>query len=245
MTLIHLSDDDRFAVSLAVESLGIRNEVSVSADLCDRIETNVSAYRAEVDDRLHLSDWLAQLRSLAQLLSSDAPSVGLIRTRVARLPAPHARQIEARALRLSSNVPAFSGIDLDLRDWARRASPADLVQVLCLCLVEGGAMIAGRRRPNGHRSAAHFEPVVFGRGVNMPKRKGGRPADDAEVRLIAHLAVDWMISTGVRPGRGRDGHSAFSGLVHDVFGWIGIENKAQHCLRMYWKLTKVKRPMRW
>ena len=85
-------------------------------------------------------------------------------------------------------------------------------------------MISGRRRLNGRPSAAHFEPIIFGRGrcVSMPKRKGGRPADDAKVRLIAHLAVDWLISTQVQPEGGRDGHSAFSALVYDVFCWIGI-----------------------
>jgi hypothetical protein len=79
----------------------------------------------------------------------------------------------------------------------------------------------------------------------LPKLAGGRPADDAEVRLIAHLAVDWLESTGVRPEAGRDGHSAFSGLVHSVFGWLDIEDKAQHSLRQYWSMTKRKRPIRW
>ena len=108
-------------------------------------------------------------------------------------------------------------------------------------------MVPGRRRLTGRQSAPHFEPVVLGhgRGVSITKRKGGRPADDAEVRLIAHLAVDWLISTGVQLGCGRDGHSAFSGLVYDVFGWLDIEDKAKHCLRQYWKLTKVKKQRRW
>lgn len=127
------------------------------------------------------------------------------------------------------------------------ASATDLVQVLRLCLVEGGALVPGRRRLTGRPSAAHFETVVLGhgRGVSIPKRKGGRPADDAEVRLIAHLAVDWLISTGVQPGRGRDGLFGFSKLVHDVFGWLDIEKKAKHCLKQNWAMTKVKRPKRW
>jgi hypothetical protein len=103
-------------------------------------------------------------------------------------------------------------------------------------------------RPTGRQSAPHFEPVVFGRGravPGLPKLVGGRPADDAEVRLIAHLAVDWLESTSVEPEAGRDGNSAFSGLVYSVFGWLDIEDKAQHSLRQYWKLTKVKRQSRW
>ncbi|MEI6801067.1 MAG: hypothetical protein WCO04_17915 [Pseudomonadota bacterium] len=79
----------------------------------------------------------------------------------------------------------------------------------------------------------------------LPKLVGGRPSDDAEVRLIAHLAVDWLESTGVRPEAGRDGNSAFSGLVYSVFGWLDIEVKAQHCLRQYWAMTKVNRVERW
>jgi hypothetical protein len=79
----------------------------------------------------------------------------------------------------------------------------------------------------------------------LPKLAGGRPADDAEARLITHLAVDWLESTGVKPDSGRDGNSAFSGLVYSVFGWLDIEAKAQHCLRQYWAMTKKKRPIRW
>jgi hypothetical protein len=63
--------------------------------------------------------------------------------------------------------------------------------------------------------------------------------------LIAHLAVDWLESTGVEPEAGRDGNSAFSSLVYSVFGWRDIEDKAEHSLRQYWKLTKVKRLSRW
>ncbi len=79
----------------------------------------------------------------------------------------------------------------------------------------------------------------------LPKLEGGRPADNAEVRLLAHLAVDWLESTGVEPEAGRYGNSAFSGLVYSVFGWLDVEDKAQHSLRQYWKLTKVKRLSRW
>jgi hypothetical protein len=119
---------------------------------------------------------------------------------------------------------------------------------LRLCVVEGGAVLAGQMRPTGRQSAPHFEPVVFGRGRSvsgLPKLAGGRPADDAEVRLIAHLAVDWLESTSIEPEAGRDGNSAFSSLVYSVFGWLDIEDKAQHCLRQYWAMTKVKRVKRW
>ncbi len=248
MTFFRLSQDDRFAVSLTVGRLGVRNKDTISNALCDPIEASVSTYLAEEHDQADRSDWIGQLRPLAQLLLSDAPSIGLIRTRVARLTAPLIRQIESRALRLADQVPACATVGSDLLGWSKIAPTADPIPVLRLCVVEGGAMVPGQMRPTGRQSVPHFEPVVFGRGSavsGLPKLAGGRPADNAEVRLIAHLAVDWLESTSVVPESGRDGHSAFSGLVYRVFGWLNIEDKAQHSLRQYWKLTKVKRLSRW
>jgi hypothetical protein len=244
MKPFHLSDEIRLDVLRLVQSLGIRPSKAfrISTQLCARIAVSISAYLAEADNRVDPAELARELRLVTRLVLAVDPSIGLVRDHVAELSAYAVGQIEARALRLSSNAPAFSGIGLDLREWARRATPVDLLQVLRFCLVEGGAMVSGRRRPNGSQSAAHFEPVIFGRGrgVSLPKLKGGRPADDAEMRLIAHLAVDWLISTGVRPEGGRDGHSAFSGLVHDVFGSIGIEDKAIHSLRTYWAMAAGK-----
>jgi len=135
MTKYHLSEDARFSVLLAVGLLGIRNEVSISCALCDRIAESISAYLAEVDDRTALLDWVAQLRPLAQLVLSDAPSIGLIRARVARLPAPLIRQIEARALRLADQVPACAIVGSDLLGWAKVAPATDLIPLLRLCVV--------------------------------------------------------------------------------------------------------------
>ncbi len=242
-----LSEEARSDVLRMVLSLGIgaSDAFAVSAGLCGRISASLDAYLTEADSRVDPAELARELRLVTRLILAADPMIGLIRSHVAELSDPAVGQIADRALRLSPHVPDLSEVGWDLRCWARRASPTDLVQVLRLCLVEGGAMVPGRRRPNGRRSAGHFDAEVFGRGAGMPKPKSGRPADDAEVRLIAHLAVDWMISTGVQPEGGRDGHSAFGALVHSVFSWIGIENKAQHCLRQYWKLTKVKRPWRW
>ena len=240
MTFFRLSQDDRFAVSLAVGWLGVRNKDTISNALCDRIEASVSTYLAEEPNQADRGDWVVQLRSLAQLLLSDAPSIGLIRARVARLPAPLIRHIESRALRLAYQVPSCSSIGSDLLGWAKFAPAADLIPHLRLCVVEGGVVVAGQMRPTDRQSAPHFEPIMFGRGRRMgwlPKLKGGRPADNAEVRLIAHLAVDWHLATGFEPEAGRDGHSAFSGLVHDVFGWIGRSKKATFSLRTYWAMV--------
>ena len=243
MSSFLLSQDDRFAVSLAVGWLGVVNTDTISKALCDRIEASVSTYLAEEHDQADRANWAGQLRSLAQLLLSEAPSIGLIRTRVARLPAPLIRQIEARALRLADQVPTCAIVGSDPLGWAKVAPAADLIPLLRLCVVEGGAVLLGRNRSSGRPSARHLEPVVFGRGRGMkwlPKLEGGRPADDTEVRLIAHLAVDWHLATGFEPEAGRDGHSAFSGLVHDVFGWIGRSKKAKFSLRTYWAMVADK-----
>jgi hypothetical protein len=205
------------------------------------------AYQGE-EMTLNSPERLAGMASLVRLLLAFDPSIVLIRACVASLPEPLLSWIEARALRLADQVPACANVGSDLLGWAKAAAPSDQISLLRLCVVEGGAVLAGQMRPTGRQSAPHFEPVVFGRGravPGLPKLEGGRPADNAEVRLIAHLAVDWLESTGVEPEAGRDGNSAFSGLVYSVFGWLDIEDKAQHCLRQYWKLTKVKRLSRW
>lgn len=248
MTSFHLSDDKRFSVSLAVGWLGIRNEVSISRALCDRIETSISSYTAEVSGGFGAGQASPALRSLALRLMQDDPSVVEIRDLITALPSAAVEQIESRALRLADQVPACATVGSDLLGWSKITPATDLIPLLRLCAVEGGAMVLGQDRPTGRPSAPHFGPIVFGRGQGMswlPKLQGGRPADNAEVRLIAHLAVDWLESTGVEPEAGRDGNSAFSGLVYSVFGWLDIEDKAQHSLRQYWRLTKVKRLSRW
>ena len=241
MTSFKLSNEARSDVLRMVQSLevGVLDAFVQSRALCDRIEASVSTYLAEEHDQADRAGWVGQLRPLAQLLLADAPSIGLIRTRVARLPAPLIRLIESRALRLADQVPACATVGSDLLGWAKLAPATDLIPLLRLCVVEGGAMVHGQDRPTDRQSAPHYEPVVFGRGRGMkwlPKLEGGRPADNAEVRLIAHLAVDWHLATGFEPEAGRDGHSAFSGLVHDVFGWIGRSKKATFSLRAYWAM---------
>jgi hypothetical protein len=249
VTLFRLSKDHRSEVLRLVQSIDIVifDAFAVSRSLCDRIDGSVLAYQGE-EMTLNSPERLAGMASLVRLLLAFDPSIVLIRACVASLPEPLLSWIEARALRLADQVPACANVGSDLLGWAKAAAPSDQISLLRLCVVEGGAVLAGQMRPTGRQSAPHFEPVVFGRGravPGLPKLEGGRPADNAEVRLIAHLAVDWLESTGVEPEAGRDGNSAFSGLVYSVFGWLDIEDKAQHCLRQYWKLTKVKRLSRW
>lgn len=116
MTLFLLSSETRSDVLRLVQPLeiGIWDTFAVPAILCDGIEASFTAYLSEESDRTSLFDWVVQLRSLAQLLLSDDPSIGLIRTHVARLPAPLIRQIESRALRIAEQVPASADVGSDL-----------------------------------------------------------------------------------------------------------------------------------
>ena len=192
MTSYHLSDDNHFSVSLAVRSLGVKNEFTISSVLCSRVEVSVSAYLAETVGGANV---VQSLRSLALLLIRDDTTAAKVRAVIAALPAAALGQIEARALRLADQVPACATVGSDLLGWSKITPATDLIPLLRLCVIEGGAMVRGQDRPTGRQSAPHFEPVVFGRGrarPGLPKLEGGRPADDAEVRLIAHLAVDWL-----------------------------------------------------
>ena len=242
MSAFRLSVGDRSDVLRLVQPLGFGavEAFEVAAGLRDLAEASASAYLEEGAESRTLKR-PAELAHLVRLLLAVDPSISLIRTAISGLPDGVVQQIEARAERMGGQVAACGAAGRDLRVWAKSAPASELLSVLRLCLVEGGAMVPGRHRPNGRQSAGHFEPVVFGRGrgVSLPKMQGGRPADDAEVRLIAHLAIDWLVSTGLQPEPGRDGYSAFSGFVHDVFGWLDIGSKAQHCLRQYWAMVKA------
>ena len=242
MTSFMLSTDARSDVLRLVQSLefGVRDAFVVSRALCDRIEASVSVYRAEVSGKRGGGQASPALRSLALRLTQEDPSVVEVRDLITALPSAAVEQIEARALRLADQVPACATVGSDLLGWSKITPAKDLIPLLRLCVVEGGALGPGQDRPTDRQSAPHYEPVVFGRGRGMkwlPKLEGGRPADNAEVRLIAHLAVDWRLATGFEPEAGRDGHSAFRGLVHDVFGWIGRSKKATFSLRAYWAMV--------
>lgn len=183
---------------------------------------------------------LTVLYKLVQLLLATDPSIGLIRCQISNLQEYLVRQIEATALRRSAQVSSLSPVATDLVGWSKNATAINLVAQLRLCLVEGGMLVPGRKRMNGKQSAPRFQPLVFGRGRGLhgvPKPKGGRPADNAQVRLVSMLAIDWLLTTHLPPTSGRDGSSPFSRLVHDVFDWLGMVDKAPHSLRQYWSLV--------
>ena len=65
MPKFHLSQDDRFAVSLAVGWLGVVNRDTISSALCDQIEASVSAYLAQEHDQ---ADWSCRVFMPLQVL---------------------------------------------------------------------------------------------------------------------------------------------------------------------------------
>jgi hypothetical protein len=72
----------------------------------------------------------------------------------------------------------------------------------------------------------------------------GKPEDAPKEEylrlLISFLAIDWLLSTGLQPDKGRSDHPPFGAFVFMVFRWIGEEDKAAHSLRTYWYPTKPR-----
>lgn len=135
-----LSEEARSDVLRMVQSLGIgaSDAFAVSAGLCGRISASLDEYLAEAEGRVDPAELARELRLLTRLILAKNPNFRLIRSHVAELSDPAVGQIEDRAMRLAEQVPACSDVSLDLRGWARRANSADLVFVLCLCIVDGG-----------------------------------------------------------------------------------------------------------
>ena len=69
---------------------------------------------------------------------------------------------------------------------------------------------------------------------------GGRPTRDDLWTLISYLAIDWLLSTGRQPDKGRSDETPFGALAFMVFRWIGEGEKAAHSLRTYWNLPKPR-----
>ena len=79
------------------------------------------------------------------------------------------------------------------------------------------------------------------KGLQEEQRKaGGRPQEECLRLLISFLAIDWLLSTGLQPDKGRSDHPPFGAFVFMVFRWIGEEDKAAHSLRTYWYPTKPR-----
>jgi hypothetical protein len=238
-----LNDDQRSDLHRLVQSSLPNNWRDASAALSRCVEASVSAWISAKDAEVKPQE-NAHLQPLIQLLTSTRePSIGLVRTRATTLPRSIVRQIEGRAASISASIEAFRPIASDFKGWAKAAPATELISMLQSLLFQAGHLLPGRNRPNGRQSGHRFEPLVMGRGKGLPeeqRKAGGRPQEEYLRLLISFLAVDWLLSTGLQPDKGRSDHPPFGAFVFMVFRWIGEEDKAAHSLRTYWYPTKPR-----
>jgi hypothetical protein len=223
--------------------------------LARAVAATMSACRAENAEGAGAATFRAKhdsLRALWRFADQPDPPVGQIRARLKELPPEVLADIEERAERrwpVYFHEPAPAALTAG---WLANVPPEKLVEILPPSISYGGGLIPGRSRGSGQRSRPSYEPMIMGvvRGSGRPSRletagrielmadgdaiANGRPRDDAAVRLISFLAVDWTLVTEQRPVRGRSDKSPFGDLVHQVFGWLGLPDAAG-ALRRYWR----------
>lgn len=226
-----------------VRGCGVKDWGKALSELHKRVESSIVAWMELKALQVTPQD-VVQLSGLVALLTAfSQPSIGLIRTRVAALSLGIVREIEGRASRLSDHAPRFHPIGLGLKTWARGAKSVELVTLLTGCLIQGGQFVAGRNRPKGKKSAPRFEASAAAR-PNTPMNRegcaGGRPTRDDLWTLISYLAIDWLLSTGRQPDKGRSDKTPFGALAFMVFRWISEGEKAAHSLRTYWNRPKPR-----
>ena len=175
------------------------------------------------------------LRSIWRLADAPDPQIGVIRSRLEQLPSASQAYLIRRARALWPRA-MLRKTNCNIVSWSRQAPSSRLISRLLATISEGGKIIPGRSRAKDKRSSPRFEPVIMGvaRGNEPKARRGGRPAGNDELRLIAYLAVDWALTTGELPSRGRGSAPPFGDLVHHVFSWT-TSSSAEQALRRYWE----------
>jgi hypothetical protein len=239
-----LEGDQRSDLQRLVRSVSTKDWRATSEALYKGVEASISAW-LDSKDLWVTAQGRAQLSDLVALLTSvHRPQIGLIRARVANLPAGVVHEIEARVKQLVIKDERFRPLRAGLKVWARKANANELVELLTGCLILGGTRVMGRNRANGTQSAPRLLPVIVGRMTQSTHSRnptGGRPRDDDLRLLVSFLAVDWLLSTGLQPVKGRSDATHFGALVFLVFRWIGAEAKATHALREFWKeVSRIK-----
>jgi hypothetical protein len=191
------------------------------------------------------------LRSLWHLADRSDPPIGMIRRRIARLPAEALNPIDERACRI---IPVLEGRDRHLLDnesravdfqtwldmggfqkWAANADGALLVEAVKLCVATGSAVA------NAYTAA--LEPRILGVVRRGPGQKpaGGRPRARLNHTLVKRLAYHWHRRTGKMPEQGRSDETGFGDLVHRVFQWLGRSHEeATYALRAYWSAFRCR-----
>ena len=178
------------------------------------------------------------LRNLWLLCTALDPQPPLIRKVLRELPRVAVEHMERRFRKLQPEIAA----EVEFQKWAADLPRLDLPKI-SFVVAEGGKNVEGRSRGSGKKSERHFEPVIMGvaRGANDNDYTGGRPNTDLLLQMIGFLAVDWLKATGSMPAKSRQGQFGFSGLVHDLFHWLRINETAENTLRRYWQETTKER----
>jgi hypothetical protein len=221
-------------IKSCVERTGINNS-QLTIQIIEAVFSTIQIWTAEKADESSFRAQHDSLREIWQFALEPNPPIGQIRARLEALPTLSHNYLLRRARAIWPKA-MLRKRHCDISVWAQKAPKERLLSRLLTTITEGGVIIPGRRRGESKHSAPRFEPVIMGvaRRSNLEAPKGGRPAGDDEVRLIAYLAVDWALATGELPSKGRSSETPFGDLVHHVFSWV-TNAKADQALRRYWE----------
>ena len=221
--------------------------------LVHKIEASMAVHAAEVRDGHTFRQLHDELRGLSLLVRKAGPPVGQVRTRINALSAFAAEYMQERWSRVRTSLFPYSINILDFRAWSQDAMRDDLIRAVAVLAADGAQLVPGRSRGHGRRSRPRIESVILGksRGKRISLETGGRPREDANFRLVMHLALDWHIVTGRYPTKGRSDRSGFGCLVHAVFQWRAedehmnensVYGSATYALRRYWHAVGKRKP---
>jgi hypothetical protein len=241
---IKLDGEQRRWVRTCLAKAGIKLDRKNFRLLMSDIDAAMSLFAASVP-KLTFRQQHDALRDLWLLANRPDPPIGLIRRRIAQLPAEVMSLIDARAWRiilaleqrnlcLSSRGEKHWPMDLEawrsaggFRKWSATADGRTLIDALKACVATGSAM----------GNPGVLEPRILGivrRGPG-PKLLGGRPRARLHHSLINRLAHAWCRCTARMPEPGRSDQTGFGDCVHSVFQWLGLgHEEATYALRAYW-----------
>lgn len=208
------------------------------------IEASISAYLTRSIEDQSARKAHDHLRKLWNLVNDSDPPIGLIRKHIKSLSEPAKGWLLRRGSALWLDLVGGEFSEAVFDKWVQLSEPLELLRVLKSLVSEGGMMLDGRK---DRRPKKIFEPMIMGviRGTGKGLSDGGRPKASAHDELVMHLAIDWTNATGEQPQKKRSDSEGFSGLVHQIFNSLGVEdtqgnnntnkvNHAEQALRRFW-----------
>jgi integrase len=245
-TMRHDSNRANYAGSLdeeqrrRVKDCLVKDGLSLPSDHFERFISDIEASIADYLPRAtagSFRDIHDALRALYNLAEDDDPQIGVLRSRIKRLPRGVAEYVNERWPGVHSSLFQDEPNVAEFEDWAQTAAPEDLTRVTRAITAQGAQVVEGRSRGNGKRSARQLEPTIMGetRGAGSRTHRGGRRNSAEEQDLVMQLTLVWADATGQVPTAGRSEHRGFGDLVHSVFQWVGLpDGSAAYALRQYW-----------